>query len=278
MKPGSRIGLSIIGVLALLASAAFVRMTFFAGDDNERINGRTLEIAEAALLSPVEEGLLVAAQAVETPPDEEPSPESLLDIQHPGNSTVAEAAYSKLAVHSSAGGAVKQTLNSPTREGFRLVMGVVERKGDWMRVRLPVRPNGTTGWVKESDVVTRSVPNHIVVEIQKRKLSVFKGSELLWDAPVGVGTAKTPTPPGTYYVDVSAKDPGLGMGAHMLSISGFSNVLTNFGGGIGQLAIHGSSPASVGQFSSNGCLRLTNDTVVRLAKIAPTGTPVIIVP
>lgn len=278
MKPGYRVGLSIVGVLALLASAAFVKMTFFAAETGQAFDGRTLATAQGALFEPVGEGLLVAAQTVEAVPEESPTPEAPLDFKHPGNSTVAEAAYAKLAVHSSAGGAVKQTLNSPTREGFRLVLGVIERKGEWLRVRLPVRPNGSTGWVKESDVVTRSVPNHIVVEIQKRKLSVFKGSELLWDAPVGVGTPRTPTPPGNFYVDVSVKNPGLGMGAHMLSISGFSDVLTNFGGGIGQLAIHGSSPASVGQFSSNGCLRLTNDTVLKLARIAPTGTPVFILP
>jgi lipoprotein-anchoring transpeptidase ErfK/SrfK len=162
---------------------------------------------------------------------------------------------------------------------MRLVLGVQAVQGEWLRVQLPIRPNGTTGWVKKADVALRTVPNHIVIEVQKRKLTAWKGSTLLLESPAGVGTPKTPTPEGKYYVDVSARNPGHGLGVHMLSVSGFSNVLRNFGGGTGQIAIHGTSNmATVGAFSSNGCIRLPNETITRLARIAPTGTPVFILP
>lgn len=63
----------------------------------------------------------------------------------------------------------------------------------------------------------------------------------------------------------------------MLSVAGFSNVLRNFGGGQGQLAIHGTEAVhTVGPFSSNGCLRLTNEAVTKPAGMAPPGTPVFI--
>jgi lipoprotein-anchoring transpeptidase ErfK/SrfK len=128
-------------------------------------------------------------------------------------------------------------------------------------------------------VSVRSVSNHIVVEVAKRKLSAFSGSQLLMETPVGVGTSRTPTPTGDFYVDISVRNPGGAYGRHMLSVAGFSNVLKTFGRGVGQVAIHGTNnPASVGQFSSNGCMRLSNDAVVQLAGLAPTGTPVFIVP
>jgi lipoprotein-anchoring transpeptidase ErfK/SrfK len=158
-------------------------------------------------------------------------------------------------------------------------MSVKERNGDWLKVQVPVRPNETTGWIKSSTVDVRSVPNHIVVEVSKRRLSAFSGSTLLMEAPVGVGKPRTPTPTGNFYVDISLKNPGGAYGRHMLSVAGFSNVLKSFGNGVGQVAIHGTNnPGSVGQFSSNGCMRLNNDTVEQLATLAPTGTPVFVLP
>jgi lipoprotein-anchoring transpeptidase ErfK/SrfK len=64
----------------------------------------------------------------------------------------------------------------------------------------------------------------------------------------------------------------------MLSIAAYSEVLTNFGGGVGQIAIHGTNArGSVGKEASNGCIRLYNEDIVRLRDLAPTGTPVEIV-
>lgn len=266
MKPASRIGLSIVGLLAVLATAAFIGISIFGGEKSKAdkpAQGRATPVPTVA----------------EEPEEIASPPADGLVFDHPGDSTAAEATSANLNIYDSPGGKASRSLKNPTVEGMPLVLGVREDRGDWLLVQLPIRPNNTTGWVKKSDVKTRTIPNHIVVEVAKRRLTAWRGSELLMESPVGVGTPKTPTPPGTYYVDVSAKNPGMGLGAHMLSISGFSNVLRNFGGGVGQLAIHGTSNlASVGAFSSNGCLRLPNPTVVSLAKIAPTGTPVFVLP
>jgi lipoprotein-anchoring transpeptidase ErfK/SrfK len=212
-------------------------------------------------------------------PSESPSPEAPLVFKHPGASQAAFGAVGQIPIFSAPDGAQTKTMRNPTVEGMQIVFGVKETKGDWLKVQLPARPNGATGWVRKSDVLVKSVPNHIVIEVNKRKLSAFKGSKLLMEAPVGVGTSKTPTPTGNYYVDFSVKNPGSPYGAHMLSVAAFSNVLTNFGGGVGQIAIHGwGNDGSVGAFSSNGCLRLLNKDVTRLAGMAPAGTPVFILP
>lgn len=191
---------------------------------------------------------------------------------------VADAARTKVAIYESPAAPVPvKSLTNPTHEGVQLVMAVLKEEGNWFQVRLPIRPNGSTGWVKASDVRIRKVPNRIVVDKSEHKLRAFKGDQLLLEIPAGIGTSATPTPVGEYYVDISipfANTSGA-YGAHMLSIAGFSEVHHNFGGGIGQLAIHGTNNrASVGVNSSNGCIRLYNESIQRLKDLAPTGTPV----
>jgi lipoprotein-anchoring transpeptidase ErfK/SrfK len=62
-----------------------------------------------------------------------------------------------------------------------------------------------------------------------------------------------------------------------LSVSGFSDVLERFAGGIGQIAIHGwNDPSAMGRNVSNGCVRMNNDDIARVAELAPLGTPVTI--
>jgi len=54
-------------------------------------------------------------------------------------------------------------------------------------------------------------------------------------------------------------------------------VLYSFGGGPGQIGIHGTNdPSSVGRSVSHGCIRLSNAAITRLAQELPLGTPVTI--
>lgn len=281
MKLSIRIGLSIVGVVALFATALAIGVSVLPGADASSAGGfvyqATLPVAYAAGAGVRLAEVTLAAAPVVEPVVVEEAP---LIIDHPGSSLAADAVVAKVPVFESPESSTpSRTLGNPTREGVPLVFLVKQRRGDWLKVQLPVRPNESTGWVRASDVSVRSVSNHIVVEVAKRKLSAFSGSQLLMETPVGVGTPKTPTPPGSFYVDISVKNPGGAYGRHMLSVAGFSNVLKSFGRGVGQVAIHGTNnPASVGQFSSNGCMRLSNEAVLQLAGLAPTGTPVFIVP
>jgi lipoprotein-anchoring transpeptidase ErfK/SrfK len=167
------------------------------------------------------------------------------------------------------------TLPNPTHEGVPLAFTVLDRVGSRLQVRLPIRPNGSVAWVDAHQVSTWVVPNHLVVDLSDRRLTALHGDEVLLEAPVAVGSPSTPTPLGDFYIDISLPNPGGVYGAWMLSVAGFSNVLTSFGGGIGQIAIHGWSDESVfGQAVSNGCIRMSNGVISRLAQLAPVGTPV----
>jgi len=169
------------------------------------------------------------------------------------------------------------SLPNPTHEGMPLSFTVIDRVGARLQVRLPIRPNGSTAWIDASQVVTYVVPNDIVIDLSDRMLRALHGDEVLMSAAVAVGSPSTPTPLGEFYVDISLANPGGSYGSWMLSVAGFSDVLTNFGGGIGQIAIHGWSDESViGQAVSNGCIRMPNGVIERLAPLAPVGTPVTI--
>ncbi|HEY6053736.1 MAG TPA: L,D-transpeptidase, partial [Gaiellaceae bacterium] len=67
-------------------------------------------------------------------------------------------------------------------------------------------------------------------------------------------------------------------GPGALGISAFSPVLTGWAQG-GPVAIHGTdAPWSIGQAVSNGCIRVPNEVLTRMFRLAVAGTPVIIRP
>ena len=151
----------------------------------------------------------------------------------------------------------------------------------WLNVLLPVRPNGASGWIKASDVTLGTSDYEIRIELGAHKLTLLKLGQPVLDSGVVIGADKTPTPVGKFYVtdplDLHSQ-PNAGYGVFALGISGYSDVLTSFKGGPGQLAVHGTSnPGQIGQNISNGCVRVPNDIIEQIAAQAPLGTPVTIV-
>lgn len=174
-------------------------------------------------------------------------------------------------------------LANPTPSGSELVFLVQERHSEWMKVLLPVRPNGSSGWIRQSDVDLTSHDYRIVVELDAHRLSVTKGSEIFMQEPIGVGRAETPTPGGLYYTtellqptDDRGRPFSTGpYGPYAYALSGFSEVLFDFAGGDGVIGIHGTNdPAGLGKDVSHGCIRLSNDAITKLAKTLPVGVPV----
>lgn len=171
-------------------------------------------------------------------------------------------------------------LRNPTVEGLPLVMLVHEDQGDWLHVQIPSRPNGSLAWVRRSDVTTRTVPNHILVNLAARRLSVMYGDQTIVTFPVAIGAPSGPTPTGSFFIDgvvrlTNTRGP---YGAGQLSVAGFSNVYHSFGGGVGEIAIHGTNnPGLIGGTVSHGCVRMVNDNWLTVASMAPSGTPVDIV-
>lgn len=202
----------------------------------------------------------------------------------PYTSQVAEPIGSEIAVHTAPDAdSPAETYPNPwpldddPAHVVPQVFLVVEHRGPWVEVLLPVRPNGTTGWVRARDV--RLSDNHfrITVELAAHRITVYDGDEIMLQEPVAVGKPSTPTPVGTYYLRVllQAPDPNTVYGPYAYGLSGHSDVLTTFNGGDGELGIHGNNDASVlGTDASAGCIRMSNDGITRLAGILRLGTPV----
>ena len=149
---------------------------------------------------------------------------------------------------------------------------------DWVQVHLPVRPNGRTGWVRRSDVVLSTVTTRIVVELGKRRVTVYDGSEVLVIAEATIGAPETPTPTGTFYVNQVQMevDPGTERGAGLFGTSAFSEVLDIIDGGEPAVALHGTNqPELLGEAVSRGCIRVADQVIELLINLAlPLGTPV----
>jgi lipoprotein-anchoring transpeptidase ErfK/SrfK len=150
----------------------------------------------------------------------------------------------------------------------------------WLKVLLPRRPNGSSGWVRRDQVKIRPVTHQVVVDLSSRTASLLSGRRKLRSFRVGVGTAGTPTPTGRFYVTVKLRPPQISAaayGAWALGLSGYSEVHQSFGTGDGQIALHGTyKPWLLGQPVSNGCVRMDNESITMLAETLPLGTPVTI--
>src|SRR5438067_4056763 len=170
-------------------------------------------------------------------------------------------------------------LRNPDGNGTPRVVLVRSQRPGWVRVYLPTRPNERTGWIRERAVRLLKNPYRLVVDVRRHRLELWKERRLVLHATTVVGASTTPTPLGMYYVVelLRPPDPHGSYGPYSFGISAHSNVLKGFAGGDGRVGIHGTdAPWLLGSSVSHGCVRVGNDTIRRLARVLPLGTPVMI--
>ncbi|HEX6026752.1 MAG TPA: L,D-transpeptidase family protein [Solirubrobacter sp.] len=176
----------------------------------------------------------------------------------------------------------KLTLRTPEKTDD-LVM-VLERTEvddrEWLRVRLPVRPNNTTGWVP-ADALGELQPVRTWLKISTKtlKATLIKNGKVVFRAPIGVGQPQWPTPRGQFYIRAKLKGYGSAgsfYGPLAFITSATSDQLTDWPGG-GLVGVHGTSlPGLIPGKISHGCVRLRNRDILRLEKLMPVGTPLTI--
>ncbi len=167
---------------------------------------------------------------------------------------------------------------------FQIVLALGSRRDPdgawWYRLSLPGRPNGGRGWVPANTVEVSPVRNRIVVRLGARRIEVRRVTDgrVLLSAVVAVGRRGAETPVGRDFYVASAfvpTDPFFGTFA--LETSAYSRLTDWPDDGI--VGIHGTNrPALLGRAVSHGCVRVENDVARRLARLAPLGTPVDILP
>ena len=164
---------------------------------------------------------------------------------------------------------------------FGVVGMVVGRdcKPRWYRVELPIKPNGSRGYVRASSLRLQAVS----ARVDRRPLGSPPDAvrEREGDAhgrrSRSARRRRRRRPAGTTSTSGSSRPTRPGRtGPAPSGISAFSNVLTGWTQG-GPVAIHGTNePWSIGHAVSNGCIRLPNATLLKVFAAAVAGTPVII--
>ncbi len=144
----------------------------------------------------------------------------------------------------------------------------------WYRISIPMRPNGTYGWIPASSVTLAPTASQIVIDVGRRTIDVYAHGRHALHATVAVGAPGMQTPLGHYYVAarfVPYHDAFLGVFA--VETSAYSRLTEWPGGGV--VGIHGTDePWLLGKAVSHGCIRVSNRTTAALRRLAPLGTPI----
>jgi len=193
--------------------------------------------------------------------------------------SLAAYAHGPLDVYGEPGAdSPKLTVEATTILGTVTVLGVVgEPSEGWAEVMLPVRPNGSTGWVRTEDVSFYVADSRIVVDLADRSLTYLVDGVEVLRSEVGIGSRYNETPTGEYFVtdSVTLSNPNSAWGPHALGLSARSETITEFNGGDGIIGIHGTNnPSSIGSNISLGCVRLPNEMITALHGLVPIGTRV----
>lgn len=170
--------------------------------------------------------------------------------------------------------------------GGATVLQITDRAEDatgrvWVRVRIPIRPNGTQGWVPVDVLRLNTTRLRIRIDLSDRRLTLYRGNRRVMRVKVAVGTPENPTPQGRFAVAelIRTRTRGAFLGPVVFPLTAFSETLNEYAGGNGRVAMHGTNaPQLLGTRASHGCIRIRNSDVVRMARIVRPGTPVDIVP
>jgi hypothetical protein len=181
----------------------------------------------------------------------------------------------------SAGARTVARLHLSTEDGLPEVYLVLRQAtgsgGDvWYQVRIPGRPNGRAGWVREESLgPLHTLHTQLVVSRRTLRATLYRNGRKIFRAPVGVGKASTPTPGGHFWIrERLVLRGGHGVyGPLAFGTSAYSNKLTDWPKG-GIVGIHGTNePRLVPGRPSHGCIRMHNKDIKRLKRLMPVGTP-----
>lgn len=156
---------------------------------------------------------------------------------------------------------------------------VVDQRGDWVRVLLPSRPNGSAGWIRANDpaaVGKAQTPYRVDVDVNARRMVIRENGREIGSWTVGVGGSETPTPRGRTFIMASIEETVTHFSPIILPLGAHSETLNSYGGGPGTVALHGwPDPSVFGTASSDGCVRVPEDAL-QLLRSLPLGTLVLL--
>ncbi len=162
-------------------------------------------------------------------------------------------------------------------EVYLLLRSWIDATGrEWLQVRVPMRPNGRTGWVDASALgQPKVVRTRLVVDRRDLLATLYRSGRKVWRSRIGIGAPGTPTPPGRFWIRerIRSTDPSGPYGPLAFGTSAYSQLSDWPGGGV--VGIHGTDqPELIPGRPSHGCIRMPNPAIRALARLMPIGTPV----
>ena len=168
--------------------------------------------------------------------------------------------------------------------GSRTVLPVLQQATGpagvrWLRVALPARPNGRTGWIRAAEGTPAQTDWQIVVHRGAHRAVVLENGRARRTFSVVVGKPSTPTPLGRFFVTEKLwLGDGVSEGPWALATSAYSDVLQHFAGGPGEIGLHGDVgfSAPLGSSASHGCIRFADAAISWIAAHVGPGTPILV--
>ncbi|MEO5633930.1 L,D-transpeptidase [Gaiella sp.] len=146
----------------------------------------------------------------------------------------------------------------------------------WLRITIPGRPNGRSGWIPAASATLKPVDRWLVIYRGARKFEFYVNGKVVRSGRIAIGKKGTETPTGLFYVQAKFDPSWEVLGAYAFETSGYSKLSDWPGGGV--VGVHGTNaPELIGQAVSHGCVRLLNKDIQYLRSVVPVGTPIKIV-
>jgi lipoprotein-anchoring transpeptidase ErfK/SrfK len=174
-------------------------------------------------------------------------------------------------------GRLRQLTEDGYPETYLALRKHVDANGlEWTQIRIPGRPNGRVGWVEREWLGKfRATKWRILVNRKTLRMTVFWNGKKRWRRPVGVGTPRTPTPAGRFWIreKIRVNDRSSPYWPYALGTANYSTLSEWPGGGV--VGIHGdwNQPQLIPGRPSHGCIRMRDRDIAWLAKHVPVGTP-----
>ena len=196
---------------------------------------------------------------------------------HPlGAPTQRATAFSRPSTKAKKVGRLRLLTEDGFGEVYLLLSTWTSPKGDeWVRVRLPMRPNGRKGWVRRDALGNYNrTTMRIVVNRSKLRATLYRAGKRVFTARVGVGTVDADAvgalldprevPRVRHDHLRHARDRHQRLRPDAVGLAGR-----------GVVGLHGTNqPGLIPGRPSHGCVRLRNEDIARLYRLAPRGTPV----
>ncbi len=163
------------------------------------------------------------------------------------------------------------------QQAVQTYLVIAERRihrAHWVLIELPMRPDGTIGWVPRS-YLAQFITNReeIVVNRAAHTLVLCRGGKAIFHARVGNGKPSTPTPAGHFWITEAFTSTNPFYGPFAFGTSDYAHDTQFLDGSV--VGIHGTnSPWLIPGAPSHGCVRLQDPEILKLSKLVTIGAGV----